>query len=388
MNLKADTEPTRPAGSPARRTPYVRWTFYLLCLCLLLLAGAVGGMIYLGFTGAYRAGSPEGATAISGELRRNLAGKLLGAGLPGQAVEQYRLYLAETDLPPERRAKMAYTIGKLLMEQGRYEEALVWLFQVEMLDPKTGLAPEAGSKIVACLERLGRFAQAQYSLEARSALDREDREEIQGHDVVARIGTEPITLRELDEAIDALPAWMQESLADPTRKRAFLEQYVAEELLVRKARKLEMDKDPRVRRMADRAFRQLLVQNVLENEIKEKVKITPDDVELYFQANRGRYGEKEAFRIRMIQVPSDRLGEIRAALKRGEDFTELAGRVSIHAPTRDRGGSIEEWIEEGMDPTGMCDPGRLWEALAEEVGKDLDPFDLICHVVFGQRTSR
>jgi type I restriction enzyme R subunit len=28
--------------------------------------------------------------------------------------------------------------------------------------------------------------------------------------------------------------------------------------------------------------------------------------------------------------------------------------------------------------------GVLWEALAEEVGKDLDPFDLICHVAFGQ----
>jgi type I restriction enzyme R subunit len=28
--------------------------------------------------------------------------------------------------------------------------------------------------------------------------------------------------------------------------------------------------------------------------------------------------------------------------------------------------------------------GVLWQALADEVGKDLDPFDLICHVAFGQ----
>lgn len=28
--------------------------------------------------------------------------------------------------------------------------------------------------------------------------------------------------------------------------------------------------------------------------------------------------------------------------------------------------------------------GVLWEALAEEVGRDLDPFDLICHIAFGQ----
>ncbi|WP_040839478.1 type I restriction-modification enzyme R subunit C-terminal domain-containing protein [Thiothrix nivea] len=32
----------------------------------------------------------------------------------------------------------------------------------------------------------------------------------------------------------------------------------------------------------------------------------------------------------------------------------------------------------------LADAGILWEALAEDVGRDLDPFDLICHVVFDQ----
>ncbi|HEG0672610.1 TPA: DEAD/DEAH box helicase family protein [Escherichia coli] len=30
--------------------------------------------------------------------------------------------------------------------------------------------------------------------------------------------------------------------------------------------------------------------------------------------------------------------------------------------------------------------GIIWEVLAEEVGKDLDPFDMLCHVVYGQPT--
>ena len=78
-------------------------------------------------------------------------------------------------------------------------------------------------------------------------MDRQDRDEVKGTEVVARIGQDPITLRELDEAIDTLPAWMRETLQDSARKEAFLQQYVAEELLVRKAKKLEMDKDPQVR---------------------------------------------------------------------------------------------------------------------------------------------
>lgn len=32
----------------------------------------------------------------------------------------------------------------------------------------------------------------------------------------------------------------------------------------------------------------------------------------------------------------------------------------------------------------LADAGVIWEALSEEVGKDIDPFDLICHVVFDQ----
>ncbi|MBE9395902.1 DEAD/DEAH box helicase family protein [Pontibacterium sp. N1Y112] len=32
----------------------------------------------------------------------------------------------------------------------------------------------------------------------------------------------------------------------------------------------------------------------------------------------------------------------------------------------------------------LAEAGVIWEALSEEVGKDLDPFDLICHVVFDQ----
>ena len=32
----------------------------------------------------------------------------------------------------------------------------------------------------------------------------------------------------------------------------------------------------------------------------------------------------------------------------------------------------------------LYDQGVILEALAEEVGKDLDPFDLICHVAFDQ----
>ena len=352
------------------RRPYVRWSFYLLCVCLALTAGIAATLVYFAATEGLQPRAVKGKD-LTGELRRDLAGKLLSAGLTGKAVEQYTLYLSESGLSPERRANIAYTIGKLCMEQGRYEDALSWLYQVDMLDPKTKLAPEAGSKIVACLERLGRFSQAQYSLDARSSLDRETREEFKGKKVVARIGKDVITLKELDEAVDSLPEWMRQSLDDPAQKEAFLQQYVAEELLFRKAKKLEMDKDPMVRRQAERALRQLLVQKVLENEIQDKVKITPEDIDLYFKANREKYQEKEAYKIQVIRTGEDRLEPLQKALEQGKAFSDLASEYSRDEATRHRGGRLDIWIEQGTDPTGMGDPGKLWTALSGRVEGEL-----------------
>jgi len=355
---------------PDKRPAYVRRNFYLLCACLTILVFLAAGLVALLFLDD-GASFGTGSQGVSGEGRRELAGKLLSAGLKGKAIEQYVLYLAEADLPADRRANIAYTLGKLCMEEGDYEDALSWLYQVEMLDPKTELAPEVGSKIVACLERLGRFAQAQYSLDARSSLDKTGRDEFKGDEIVARVGNDAITMGELDEAIDAMPEWMRSAVEDPAQKRAFLEQYVAEELIHRKAKRLDLDKDPSVRKQAERAMRQLMIQKVLEEEIKAKVKISDDDVELYYRAHADRYGEKEAFKIRMMKVDTDRIQGIRQSLADGEAFAELAKTHSLDEATRAKGGEVGDWIEEGLDPTGMGDPNRLWLALANHGEGDI-----------------
>jgi type I restriction enzyme R subunit len=48
---------------------------------------------------------------------------------------------------------------------------------------------------------------------------------------------------------------------------------------------------------------------------------------------------------------------------------------------------VRKWNEAERKQTiidEMADQGIIWDALEQEVGKDLDPFDMICHVVFDQ----
>ena len=145
-----------------------------------------------------------------------------------------------------------------------YEKALTWLYRAEIADPGMSLKDDLSSKIVNCLERLERFSAAQYALDARAGVDRsskakEDESETSTQ-VVARIGDEEISMGQLDEKLDRLPPWLKEEFDLPAKKEEFLRQYVAEELLVRKALKLEMDKDPEVRRRVEDSSRRILVE--------------------------------------------------------------------------------------------------------------------------------
>jgi type I restriction enzyme R subunit len=57
-----------------------------------------------------------------------------------------------------------------------------------------------------------------------------------------------------------------------------------------------------------------------------------------------------------------------------EAYTSLDSFLKRWSSTDQKRAIIQELEEHGI----------LLEALSEEVGKDFDPFDLICHVVFGQ----
>ena len=53
--------------------------------------------------------------------------------------------------------------------------------------------------------------------------------------------------------------------------------------------------------------------------------------------------------------------------------------------------SLDDFVKRRQDAerkhavlTELADAGVIWDALTEDVGRDLDPFDLICHVVFDQ----
>ncbi len=257
----------------------IRMAVFILCVAMLSGCGSHG---------------PGGTTGgLTPEQHRELATRLQAAGVVGQAAVEYGVWMdGGGPQTPEEKANAAFTVGKMLVEAGRYEEALGWLYRVEILHPETALKGEAGSRIVTCLEKLGRHQEASRALSDRTAREGgsgKTAKEGKGGAVLARIGSEEITQGEVDALLDSLPPDMGRRLQDPRQKNAFILQFVAERALVQKAQREGMDQRPEILQQLENMRRTALVSALVSQKLAEAPPPDPEDIRNYFQAHASRY---------------------------------------------------------------------------------------------------
>ena len=269
-----------PPRTPTKARPdtAVRALLVVNLLAVLSLAG------WLLLQGGTKVGTSEAAT----EHTREVASKLKAAGALDEAAELFESYLAGEPGTPESRAKIAYSLGTTYLDRGQYERALRWFYEAESLGAGS-LAGDVGQKVVHSLERMGRHHAAQAALGSRVRLPADEVQRSGEDPVVARLGTDEIRRSDLDRALDDLPPELARAFADPTRRQEFLKKYVADELLWRKAVKLEVDDDPEVRRAHAALLKQLTVNTFIEREVMSKIEVDEADLRNHFEARKSRF---------------------------------------------------------------------------------------------------
>ena len=104
--------------------------------------------------------------------------------------------------------------------------------------------------------------------------------------VVIRINGEPVTQSDFETVFAQLPDEMQRQFASAPGKMAFAEQLIRLKLMELEARRLGLDRDPKVAAQlaADRA-------NILANAAAQKVVAQPSDaaIRTFYEQNRGRF---------------------------------------------------------------------------------------------------
>ena len=208
------------------------------------------------------------------------------------------------------------------------------------------------------------------------------------NEVVARVGTEPITRKELDFAVqgtqmqmsrrgssvphDMAPQFehdvleelisrqlvLQEGRVHPpadvddkvTKQLADVQQrFGGEEAMLKALQDTGVTKQEYIRRLRD----ELIIQTNLDQLIDREAKIKPEDVKNFYDENRDKFKMPETVRAShiLIRIPADATDEVksqkraqidaaRSLIKGGEKFADIAKKVSEDPGSGAQGGDL------------------------------------------------
>ncbi len=226
---------------------------------------------------------------------REFAGVLYNRELYKPAIVEYERYLRDYPVEEREQASINYTIGNIYFDRLHdYETAMSYYLRVQELYPKSDLAPEAGKRIVECLERLQRSADAQQALEESTFLDTAQVTKKRPGEVIAKIGMREVTSGDLDYEMKRLPPYIQEQIKDKGKRLEFLRQHIATELLYDTAKRKGLEKNAEVIEAAFQAKKNLMVQKLLEEEIASKIDYNESELDLYYRANLSKYTKTDS----------------------------------------------------------------------------------------------
>ena len=276
----------------------------LLIACAILVL-QIGGML--------GRGRSEGG--LSADRLEALALKLEKQGLSAAAAGAWEDYLEASGAGSDKRARIWYRIGTIRQDAGFYEEALDAYYRSEGHASISELQPEISRRVAECLESLGRYAALSSELERRTAVPGAGHS---GSAVLAEIGDRKITRADLDMMIEAevdaqlsqlagslTPeerAAQKEMALENIRKQGgyvqWLDRFLAEELLYRRAREEKLHEDAEYRVISRNLDRKMLAQRLVDKAVSAEVSVTPEEIKAYYDANPSEFekeGELEPF---------------------------------------------------------------------------------------------
>jgi hypothetical protein len=300
-----------------KKSPKQPMKLVYILLAVLILLSAFNALILI--KGSPTKNRTENGLTPSLEELKQLALKLEKQELNTQAVDAWKKYLSMSGIDAVETAKIWYRIGKIYQNTGDFDNALYAFYRSESFAKPDDIKNEINIRIQECLESAGKFAALRYELGDRVGQDQGTDENSKsitpgsGDKIVAEIGSYKITREDLDKKIEkliesrinGLSRYLPEDRINKEKenllkqyssengRRAFLEQYIIEEMLYRKAREERLAETPQAVDDLKSMERSYLASKVLENTYAKEIKITATDVKNYYEANRSKYVKKE-----------------------------------------------------------------------------------------------
>lgn len=165
---------------------------------------------------------------------------------------------------------------------------------------------------------------------------------------LAAVDGKVITVGDFEKRLVKLPAYYK-ALASQ-RKKNFLEDMIAEQLLYKEALRRGLSRDPEVKDLLNEANRKILIAKLIEVEGSKKTGADEADVKAFYEAHKGDFVTPLKLRASHIQVDTEaEAKEISQKLKDGAEFNQLAKQYSKD-PSKERGGDIGYFVKGQLMP--------------------------------------
>ncbi len=159
-----------------------------------------------------------------------------------------------------------------------------------------------------------------------------------GPGVVANVNGKELTIEDLKTEAASLSPMAVKALSDKNVRDKVLDNMVVKQLIMQEADKSGLAKDPEVAKKLDQLKSSLLIEVYIKKNVVDKVNVTDQSVQDYFNKNKQDLG---SVRLSHIVVGSEaEAASVLAKAKSGEDFGKLAKQYSLDTKTKDKGGDL------------------------------------------------
>jgi peptidyl-prolyl cis-trans isomerase C len=169
--------------------------------------------------------------------------------------------------------------------------------------------------------------------------------------VIASIDGEKITLQQFNTELDKIPMNMKMLVASQSGKKDFLDRLIVKRLLLKEAKKDNIEKDKEFQDRLSDIREQLIIESLLKRKVTAESKFSDEDLQKYYDVHKEEFKKGQEIQTRQIVVKTEEEAkEIQARVAKGEDFSELAKKYSIDPAAKKTGGDI------GFHPKGTLIP--------------------------------
>jgi EpsD family peptidyl-prolyl cis-trans isomerase len=160
-------------------------------------------------------------------------------------------------------------------------------------------------------------------------------------DVVAKVDSEVITTKDVEQEVNALPEFAKEFFKGPDGMSRLVDELVKKELLYVEAKKRGLDKDEEFQKKFEEIKKNALITRLLEKEVKGLPQVSDKEVKDYYDAHKDEFVQANAVRLSQILVKNEAdAKKVYERLQKGEPFNKLAAEVSIDKPSAKAGGDL------------------------------------------------